>query len=101
MMRTMLGFLTGIGLALTSTAGLASQPDASPGLLQRDDSPKAFSDREVPALDELQPGDRLDQALYERGQVSRFGIRREIVRIGNHEFIIDDQDRLIIHISIY
>lgn len=102
MTRTITRGLIGLGLALISTAGLASQPENGQMLpVPSDESPTLVRNDSATALDELQPGDRLDQALYERGQVSRFGIRREIVRIGNHEFIIDDQDRQIIHISVY
>lgn len=102
MTRTTKGLLTALGLILVSFAGLASQAQGiRPPEVLAERGPQAFDDTREQRLARLKPGDRLDQALYEQGEVSRFGIRREIVRIGNHEFIIDDQNRQIIHISVY
>lgn len=102
MKRMVMGLVAVLGLTLVSANGLARQPDSNRLPLNLTDEPsRLLGDAGTPSLDELQPGDRLDLELYQRGQVSRFGIRREIVRIGNREFIIDDQDRLIIHISVY
>lgn len=96
------GLLVTLGLALASANGLASQPVGNRLSSELpDDQRQSPGGRGVPAPEALQPGDQLDLELYQRGRVSRFGIRREIVRIGNREFIIDDQDRMIIHISVY